>query len=89
MAASADMTTHLALAAMAELDNEAFQQAIIRLEETQMDIIRASKAEDVETREYAYRMLRVISDFVNELKAMTTDAAHERGRAQAAQMMKQ
>jgi hypothetical protein len=81
--------THLALAAQAELDNEAFQQAIIRLEETQMDIIRASKPEDVATREYAYRMLKVISDFVNELKAMTTDVAHERGRAAATQMMKQ
>ena len=32
-----------------------------------MDIIRASKTEDIETREYAYRMLKVISDFVNEL----------------------
>ena len=80
------MSTHLALAAQAELDNEAFQQAIVRLEETQMDIIRASKAEDVETREYAYRMLRVISDFINELKAMSGDMAHERGRATAHRM---
>lgn len=83
------MTTHLALAAKAELDNEAFQQAIVRMEETQMDIIRASDWNERDKRENAYRMLKVISDFVNELKAMTSDEAHERGRAAAQQMMKQ
>lgn len=83
------MTTHLALAAKAELDNEAFQQAIVRMEETQMDIIRASAPSQTEVREYAYQMLRVIGDFINELKAMTSDEAHARGRAQAEQMMKQ
>jgi len=83
------MTTHLALSAMAELESEAFQQAIVRMEETQMDIIRASDWSDTAKREYAYRMLRVIADFVNELKAMTTDAAHDRGRAAAQQLMKQ
>lgn len=83
------MTTHLALAARAELESEAFQQAIIRMEEAQMDVIRASRPNETEVREYAYQMLRVISNFVDELKAMTTDTAHERGRAAATQMMKQ
>lgn len=83
------MSTHLALAAQASLDNEAFQQAIVRLEETQMDVIRASKPDQVAEREYAYRMLKVIGDFVDELKAMTSDIAHERGRAAAQQIMKQ
>jgi hypothetical protein len=60
-----DMTTHLALAARPN-STMSSQQAIVRLR-NQMDIIRASKTEDIETREYAYRMLKVISDFVNEL----------------------
>jgi hypothetical protein len=76
------------MAARAELENEAFQAAILRMEETQLDIIRASDWSETSKRENAYQMLRVIADFVNELKAMTSDDAHERGRAAAQQMMK-
>jgi hypothetical protein len=82
------MPSTLAIAARAELENEAFVQAIIRLEETWLNVIRASALDETDTRENAYRMLRVIADFINELKAMTSDDAHQRGRAEAAQLMK-
>jgi hypothetical protein len=82
------MASTLAMAARAELENEAFQAAIIRMEETQMDIIRASDWSETSKRENAYQMLRVIADFINELKGMTSDDAHQRGRAEAHQLMK-
>jgi hypothetical protein len=82
------MPSTLAMAARAELENEAFQAAIVRMEEAWVDRIRTSASHEVEKREYAYRMLRVLADFIDELKAMTSDDAHERGRAEAAQLMK-
>src|SRR4029434_5882076 len=82
------MTSALAMAARAELENEAFQAAIIRLEEKWLDHIRYSNGDEVERREYAYRMLKVLADFVDELRAMTAIIAHERGRAATQQMMK-
>jgi hypothetical protein len=82
------MASTIALAARAQLENDAFVQAIIRMEETQMDIIRASAPDETDKREYAYRMLRVLADFVDELKGMASDDAHERGRAAAQRMMK-
>jgi hypothetical protein len=78
----------LAIAARAELENEAFQAAIVRMEEKWMDRIRYSAGDEVELREYAYRMLKCLADFIDELKAMTSDDAHDRGRAEAAQLMK-
>jgi hypothetical protein len=33
-------------------------------------------------------MLKVLADFIDELKGMTSDDAHERGRAATQQMMK-
>jgi hypothetical protein len=83
------MTSHLAVAAKAELENDAFVQAITRMEEKWMDIIRYSATEDVAKREYAYRMLKTLGDFIDELKAMSGDEAHARRRDEAIQMMKQ
>jgi hypothetical protein len=82
------MTSTIAMAAKAELENEAFQAAIVRMEEKWLDQIRFSAADEVERREYAYRMLKVLADFIDELKAMTSDDAHERARVTAQQMMK-
>jgi hypothetical protein len=82
------MPSTIAMAARAQLENEAFQAAIIRMEETQLDIIRASGWMETSKRENAYQMLRVIANFIDELKAMTSDDAHERGRAAAQQLMK-
>jgi hypothetical protein len=78
----------LAMAAKAELESEAFQQAIIRMEESWIDRICSSAPHELDKREYAYRMLKMLGDFVDELKAMTSDDAHQRGRAEAAQLMK-
>jgi hypothetical protein len=82
------MPSTIVMAARAELENEAFVQAIVHIEEKWIDRIRASALDATEDREYAYRMLRVLADFVDELKAMTSDDAHDRGRAQAQQMMR-
>lgn len=83
------MTSRLASAAKAELSSEAFQQAIIRLEEKWLDEIRNSEPERIDRREIAYRMLKTLEDFVNELAAMASDEAHARGRAEAEQMTRQ
>jgi hypothetical protein len=82
------VTSILATAARASLESEAFQAAIVRIEEKWLDHIRFSAADEVERREYAYRMLKVLADFIDELKAMTSDDAHQRARDAAQQMMK-
>jgi hypothetical protein len=82
------VTSTIALAARASLENEAFQAAIVRMEEKWIDRIRSSPLKATEDREYAYRMLLCLGDFIDELKAMTTDDAHARGRAAAQQLMK-
>jgi hypothetical protein len=82
------MPSTLATAARSQLENEAFQAAIVRMEEKWMDVIRWSASEERDKREYAYRMLKCIADFVDELKAMTSDDAHARSRAEAHQLMK-
>jgi hypothetical protein len=82
------MPSTIALAARAQLENEAFQAAIIRIEEGLVYIIQNSEPDEVNKREDAYRKLKLLGNFIDELKAMTTDDAHERGRAEAHQMMK-
>ena len=82
------MSSTIALAARAQLENEAFQAAIIRMEEALVYIIQNSEPDEVNKREEAYRRLKLLGGFIDELKAMTSDDAHERGRVAAQQMMK-
>jgi hypothetical protein len=82
------MPSNIALAARAQLENAAFQAAIVRMEEGYVDIIRNSEPHESNKREDAYRKLKLLGDFVDELKGMASDDAHERGRAEAHQMMK-
>jgi len=82
------MPSTIAMAARAALENEAFQAAIVRMEEGYIDVIRNSEPHEAHKREEAYRKLKLLGDFIDELKGMTSDDAHERGRVAAQQLMK-